>query len=445
MSFQSSLYHSAFGPAGGVAALMTAGAWDADQLASYQNGRLRALVRHAWERVPFYRRKFAAAGLDPRDIRTTADLARIPITTRTEMQDADPRDVVAPPYDPERLRVSHTSGSAGQPLVIRRADFEDRLLRAFWLRAMLRVGVRPTDLVATIMKVRGRSMPSGIAGLGLFRSVMVDALLPREHVLAQLRDLQPDILRGYPGAIAWLAGIAGGEIRPRMVITGGETLTPVMAQQMREAFRAPVFNFYSSQEFNLIASECPAHGPLHVSSETVLVEILRDGRVVEPGQEGELVATALCSFAMPFIRYRLGDWLMAGERRCACGAPHVCIRALEGRVMDQFHLPGGRVLHPYTLTVPLISATPWIRRYRIVQEQPDALAVEAIASRPPRPDELSAAEGILATAAGGSIRVCIRLVEQLPPSTGGKFRQYIPYAQPQAEAEKLAAQGQGAQ
>jgi phenylacetate-CoA ligase len=432
MSLQSSLYRSAIRRAGGVTALLTAGAWDAEQLASYQNARLRGLVRHAWERVPFYRRKFAAAGLDPRDIRTTADLASIPVTTRSELQDADPRDLVAPPYNPERLRTARTSGSSGQPLVIRRADFEDRLLRAFWLRAMLRVGVRPTDLLVTIMTVRGRSAPTGIAGLGLFRSEMVDARLPREHMLARLRDLQPDVLRGFPGAIAWLAGIAGGEIRPRMVITGGETMTPAMAQQMREAFRAPVFNFYSSHEFNLIASECPAHGPLHVSSETVLAEILRDGRAVEPGQEGELVATALCSFAMPFIRYRLGDWLVRGEGRCACGAPHACIRTVQGRVMEQFRLPGGRILHPYTLSVPLIATTPWIRRFRIVQEQPDAIAVEAIASRPPHPDELSAAEGLLATAVGGSGRVYIRLVEQLPPTAGGKFRQYIPYAQPQS-------------
>jgi phenylacetate-CoA ligase len=73
MTFPSSLSRTA-----GVAALMTKGSWDANQLVSYQSRRLRALVRHAWERVPFDRRKFAAAGLDPRDIRTTADLARIP-------------------------------------------------------------------------------------------------------------------------------------------------------------------------------------------------------------------------------------------------------------------------------------------------------------------------------------------------------------------------------
>jgi phenylacetate-CoA ligase len=425
MSFESSLSR-----AGGVAALITAGAWSADRLESYQSRRLRALVRHAWERVPFYRRKFAACGLDPRDIRTTADIARVPVTTRSELQDADPRDLVAPPYQPERLRTAHTSGSSGQPLVIRRADFEDRLLRAFWLRAMLRVGVRPTDLVATLMRVRGRTAPSGIAGLGLFRSVIVDALLPREQVLAQLRDLQPDILRGFPGSIAWLAGIVNGEIRPRIIITGGETLTLAMKQQMQEAFRAPVFDFYSSHEFNLIASECPRHGPLHISSETVLAEILRDGRAVEPGQEGELVATALCSFAMPFIRYRLGDWMVRDEQHCGCGAPHPCIRTVQGRMMEQFELPGGRLIHPYTLTLPLMAATPWIRRYRIIQELPDLIAVEAIPQRPPQPEELTNAANLLITAAGGNIRATIRMVEELPPTAGGKFRQYIPYRHP---------------
>jgi phenylacetate-CoA ligase len=92
-----------------------------DQLVQFQNARLRRLIGHAYDAVPFYRALFHRHGIRPEHIRTTADLALIPVTSKRELQEASPPEVVARGLDPSRLIVYRTSGSSGERLTVRRA------------------------------------------------------------------------------------------------------------------------------------------------------------------------------------------------------------------------------------------------------------------------------------------------------------------------------------
>jgi phenylacetate-coenzyme A ligase PaaK-like adenylate-forming protein len=113
--------------------------WDREEIRQYQSRQLRALVRHAYERVPYYRRLFDQARLKPDQVRTLDDLARRPPTSRTDLQGLPEQDIVARGFDPEKLVVHRTSGSSGEPLSIRRTWFEDRLLQAYRLRVLFRL------------------------------------------------------------------------------------------------------------------------------------------------------------------------------------------------------------------------------------------------------------------------------------------------------------------
>ena len=132
-----------------------------------------------------------------------------------------------------------------------------------------------------------------------------------------LRRYEPDIVGGYPSALAKLTEHLSqhdAELKPpRYVGSGGETLTPDLRQQIEEGFRARVYDSYGANEINLIACECPQTGEMHVMDDTVIVEVLNDGRPVAEGERGEVVVTALHSFAMPFIRYRLEDSVIKGR------------------------------------------------------------------------------------------------------------------------------------
>jgi phenylacetate-coenzyme A ligase PaaK-like adenylate-forming protein len=130
----------------GLHGLLCASRWSRDEVLSFQARRLRSVVRHAYERVPFYRRLFDQAGIRPEDIHGLSDLQRIPLTSRSHLQDLGPNDIVARGVNPDSLVVHRASGSSGAPLTIRRDWLEERLLLAYRLRTRLGQGRRWTEL-----------------------------------------------------------------------------------------------------------------------------------------------------------------------------------------------------------------------------------------------------------------------------------------------------------
>lgn len=433
---------------GGIKSLLARRSWSRERIEAFQTRQLRAVVRHAGERVPYYRRLFADAALNPDDIRSLADLSRIPITTRSDLQQLAESEIVTEGVDPRKLVIHRTNGSTAAPLTIRRTRFEECLLQAFRLKALFSLGFRPTDrrlIVTSLIPVapasRGRRPTPFHCRLGLLRSEPVDCLLPPEELLSRFRESNPEVLGGYPGTLSWLTGFLTEEdrrqIRPRFVLVGAESLTAVMRRQISEGFGAPVYDYYGAHEFNLVAAECPSSGLYHVSEETMIVEILRDGKPVKPGEAGELVGTALFSYAMPFIRYRLGDWVTLGETGCPCGAAVGTIQAIQGRIADRFPLPGGGTVHPHILEVPLVGAAPWIWRYQIVQEQPDLIKVKTVPlpGSTPSPEVVAELERYLSTALKQGVRIIVEMVKQIPLGAGGKFCNYVSLASRAAETE----------
>jgi phenylacetate-CoA ligase len=421
--------------AAGLEALIRAHSWNREQLLAFQARRLQALVRHASRRVPYYRRLFEQAGLRPDDIRSLDDLSRIPITSRGDLQRLPAGDVLAEGAEPEKMILHSTSGTSGEPLRILRTCFEENLLKAFRLREQLAVGMRLTDRRASVGLARRpeglQRVPGGkpfYSHLGLLRHEWVHCLQPANEILARLRAIEPDILGGYGGSVAWIAGSMTEEdrasIRPRMVFTGGETLTAQMRQQISQGLGVPIFDVYASHEHNLLASECPRGGRYHIMEWNVILEVLRDGRPASLGEEGEVAATALHSYMMPFIRYRLNDLVTLGETPCSCGAPVSTLSRILGRTIEQFVLPDGKLIHPYALVLPLLAEAPWLRRYQIVQDRADRLLVKIVPLTLPGAEAVAAVARRLAAALDGQLAVDVELVEAIPSEPSGKYRPY---------------------
>jgi len=403
------------------------------EIAAFQNKRLRSLVAHAYENVPYYRQLFDRNGLKPQDIKTVADLSAIPITSKKDLQSVPPREVVARGVDPRLLIVHATSGSSGEPSVIRRTWLEERFLGAFRLRALHYLGLRMRDKAAIIVLTRPTQPRDNqlalqtLQALGLYRKVLIDCLLSPREIVSALKYSSPDYLGGFPNVLSRCAQILADHndfsVRPRLVVAGAEVLTPLMRHQIVKGFRAPVFETYGSHEFNLIAWECKQTGELHTCDDSMIVEVVRNGRSAKAGERGEVVGTGLHSFAMPFIRFRLGDMATKGSETCGCGQPYSTIRKVQGRMIDYFALPGGRLIHPYEIvTLLLDDVAPVIRQYQLVQEKTDRIILRAVPSNTFSAQRLTSIEKSVKTLLGPDVEFRVALVPEIDPETSGKFR-----------------------
>lgn len=358
--------------------------YDPVRLRRYQEGRLRALVHHAAARVPFYRRRFAAAGVRPSDIQTIEDLARLPVLTKSELRSASPRDRLAEGIREDACVLMETSGSTGEPTRM----YKDRAALfaiAAWsspLNISRWVGA-PAWRVMTLLVRDEHSLEAGLVRYlprALLRVHEGDALADPGAQLAALQVFRPHLLITYPSVLRNLAVAArraGTAVhQPRAIALSAEVFDRGARALAREVFpRAGLHNGYGSTEAGLIALECAEHRGLHVAGTQVIVELRRDGRPVPPGLPGEVVVTDLTNFASPLIRYAgLGDVATWSPSRCTCGRILPLLDVVEGRQVDSFHLPDGRVVHPYTLTLALEHIA-GIDRFQIVQEAPGRVHV----------------------------------------------------------------------
>jgi phenylacetate-CoA ligase len=238
-----------------------------------------------------------------------------------------------------------------------------------------------------------------------------------------LEKIQPSVLSGYAGVLARIAQTVDSEklrsLRLRYVNTGGEVLTPLMRHQIGEGFGVPVYDTYGSIEFHLLAWECRTTGEYHACDDGLIIEVLRNGVPVVEGERGEVVGTDLHSFAMPLIRFRLGDLVTKGSRTCRCGQPFSTIRSIQGRMIDYFVLPGNRIVHPYELGVVKV---PWIREFQVTQEQVDSVLMKVVPFYRPSTQETASLIQSVIELVGPEVKFRVEVVQEIPMEANGKFR-----------------------
>jgi phenylacetate-CoA ligase len=403
------------------------------KLLAFQDRAVARLLAHAGRHVPFYRRLLGDASVRVEEIRSAADLARLPVTTKDAIRSVPPADLLDERVDPARLVSISTTGSTGRPFRIMNSWLEYRILHAFRLRAHRQFGRRLGDRFAEIDQPIARHSNDRKSIGNLIRAARLESRIqlslydPPDALLEALDGFAPDIVTSYPGVLLRL----GRELRraprsrvmPRFLITNSEVLPSRARMEIADTWRCPVFEFYDCHECNLIAWECPAGHGLHCNEDVAVVEVLRHGRPAEVGQAGEVAITSLHSYAMPLIRFALGDVAVRGPTPCPCGQPFATLLAVEGRMVDFFRLPHGRWLHPYRLIENLDrDGTHWVRQYRLIQEREDRIVFQVVPAAGFTPERLAAFVRYASEAVGPAVEIEARLVDDLEPGPGGKFR-----------------------
>jgi phenylacetate-CoA ligase len=405
-----------------------------DELVALQTAMLRGLVGHAFDHVPLYRRRFLDAGMTPDDVREPADLRHLPILDREEARDAGAaRQATVAPFTAVRKT---TGGSTGIPLVFGYDLGSEVWRQAVRLRgyawAGFPIGARSLHYWAQIPAAGLRRRLKVAADRRLKRELHVDCV-PRgeRHMRAAveaIRRHRPHAIVTYSQAGAALARYvaeAGARAWGAIpVLCGAERLFDADRRAIVEAFGPAVFETYGSREFMLIASECEAHDGLHTAMENLLVEVVvRDGgveRPAEPGEVGELVVTDLHNFAMPFIRYAIGDLAVArAPGRCGCGRELLKIGPIEGRVTETLRDAEGRPVSGILFSVLFTVLAQHARQFQVIQRRDRSVIVRLVPDRDLGGGEL---EKIRAYCAGylPGIEIATVLVDDIAPARSGK-------------------------
>ena len=217
---------------------------------------------------------------------------------------------------------------------------------------------------------------------------------------------------------------------PTGIMTSAESIYPEQRALIERVFRAPVFDRYGSREAGNMACECDHHRGLHVSAPTHLIELLRpDGTLAGPGESGEIVVTCFETFAMPLVRYRIGDRATWAKGPCTCGRAWPLLQQVDGRVLDAFTTPGGGTIDGCYFTMGFFGRD-WLEKFQVIQETPESLRVFIVprdpdASRRSVEGDLAHYDEHVRTVLGPTCRVEYEFVDAIAPSPQGKHRYTI--------------------
>lgn len=402
---------------------------DLSKLQKLQDNKLKALIKHAYEKVDYYRILFDQAGIKPEDIKSTQDIAKISITTRKEFQALPKSEIVATGVDLSRCLNLCTSGSTGMPLDIFMSPIEMRLSQLYYRRILLENGSKFTDRIVIIVNPHNFGFKQWFHRVGAFIGILKEKKISifddTESQLKTILEFKPEIIHSYASTLKNLAvEIEKRKIKninPRIIFSTAESMDKQDKGFISSVFKSEIFDYYSSNECGPIAWECKAHTGYHINSDNIIVEFLKeDGTYAKAGEEGEIVITSLNSYTMPFIRYKLGDIGVPSDEQCPCGRTLPMIKKIIGRSNDYFMLPSGKRIYAFALR-HILRDIPGISQYQMIQQKKDKVRINIVKDEDFSSDTIFEIEENCKHILEDNITIEINIVEGIPGSTTGKF------------------------
>jgi phenylacetate-CoA ligase len=416
--------------------------WPADRLLAHQIQALSSLLAHSHRTVAFHRRRVDAIGIE---LGRSVDLdgwRRLPSLTRRDIQRAG-ADLLSSrvPVNHGRLISTKTSGSTGTPVTVRGTILDAVVGKAFGLRHYLWHPYDFTAKLAAIRREKGQTYayprgasfarwgdtgtfpfatgPAAVLGIGASIAEQAEWLVRQD----------PDYLLTYPSNLRFLAGHCRerGIALPHLehVTTIGEVLTAETREECRRAWGVPVLDIYSAQEVGTIALQCPTGERYHVQSERILVEVVDErGAPCGPGQTGRVLVTPLYNYAMPLLRYELGDWAELGDA-CPCGRGLPVLSRVLGRERNGLLVaPTGARYWPAFGSRKLTELAP-IVQHQFVQKSLERIEARFVTERPLTTAEERSLRIYIQAALPHRFDVSFAYCDEIPRNASGKFESFV--------------------
>ena len=345
-----------------------------EQIRAWQDERLVKTVKHVYDNVPYYRKMMEERGLTPEDIRSTADLHKLPFLTKDDLREAYPYGLLAVPLS-DAVRIQSTSGTTGKRVVAFYTQHDIDLWDDCCARAIMAAGGTKDDVVHVSY---GYGLFTGGPGLNGGSHKVGSLTLPMssgntDRQIQFMTDLGSTILCCTPSYAAFLGeticerGLQD-QIHLKAGIFGAEAWSEEMRQDIQDKLGIKAYDIYGLTEISGpgVSFECSEQTGMHINEDHFIAEIIDPvtGEVLPEGEKGELVFTSITKEAFPLLRYRTRDICILSRKKCSCGRTHVKMTKPLGRSDDMLIVKGVNVFPSQIETVLLNKGYP--ANYQII-------------------------------------------------------------------------------
>jgi phenylacetate-CoA ligase len=391
--------------------------WTPEELQSFRDERLREVVVHAYRHTHYYRDVFLERGIRPEDIRTATDLVKLPVLTKEIIKSRE-NDLRATSYAKKAFPV-FTSGSTGSPTRFWQTadDYSWQWAAHFraWEWAGYSLGERYAKLSINsdrhLIKKRIQDLLMNSLYICMYQ------MNPEriDGYIHQILSFQPKIVYGYSSSLTVLAQQMlrkGVRYKATAVITTGGNLIPIFRRDIEAAFNAKVYDDYGCGGEGLaIANQCSA-GTYHINEEVLVTESV----------DNEAIVTSLNNYAMPLIRYRIGDRIALDKRGCSCGRALAVIGSIDGRSGDVVRTPRGDVLVVHFFSV-FFTQMNGILKFKVIQDDPAGVTIRLVVNELyDRPHDEVRIRQYIEKSVGPEFRVVVEYAPDIPLEANGKYR-----------------------
>jgi phenylacetate-CoA ligase len=322
-----------------------------EDLHALQEDRLKSTVRYVYDHSAFYRRKFKEAGVEPGDIKTLADITKLPFTRKVDLRDNYPTGMFSAPKS-QVVRYHVSSGTTGKPTVVGYTKGDIETWSESLARALTSIGLDSDDVVQVGY---GYGLFTGGLGLHYGAERIGAAVLPvgtgnTERQIELMQDLGTTAIACTPSYFLHIMEVAekmGVSIKKdtqlKAGIFGAEPWSLETRKRIEDATGIHAYDIYGTSEISgPLFTECHVQKGIHIWADMFLTEVLdpKTGEAVADGETGELVFTTLHKYALPLIRYRIGDLSIMNSEPCECGRTHPRIMRILGRTDDMLIIRG---------------------------------------------------------------------------------------------------------
>jgi phenylacetate-CoA ligase len=411
-----------------------------ERIAELRDARMRETVRYAAETVPYYHDFFAREGIDPREIRSAGDLARLPLIDNPTVCEDHERFRAQSQAGREALQFRSTGTSTGVPLYLYhdRASLLANVAYSERERAVearfcgKRYRYTGVDIYFGPTTVRRVQAFYGASSFRPFRPHQHQLTIetPLDQIVDAVNRMRPDVIRSYGTYLETVLRILaarGARIHlPKVFVYGGDAMTREGRSFVEEYFGVPAVSLYNAVEAFKIGFFCEERAGYHLHDDLCHVEVVgADGRRLSMGEPGELVISNLVNRGTVLLNYRIGDVGRLTVEPCGCGRTSRRLVELEGRVAEVMHLPNGNIVHQYSVA-GVFRRYQGVLRYQLVQHEADrfelrVMTIDRDAFDRIVDDLVGEFRGLLGDAA-----LDVTREESTEPDQHGKFRRLVP-------------------